>query len=91
MKEPLGTVLIIGPFNYPFQLVMEPLIGAVAAGNTVIVKPSELTPNVSKVIQSIIEATFEETHVSVVQGGKDTLQSLLTLPFDHIFLQGVQK
>ncbi len=91
MKEPLGTVLIIGPFNYPFQLVMEPLIGAVAAGNTVMVKPSELTPNVSRVIQSIIEATFEETHVTVVQGGKDTLQSLLTLPFDHIFFTGSTK
>lgn len=91
MKEPLGTVLIIGPFNYPFQLVMEPLIGAIAAGNTAIVKPSELTPNVSKVIQSIIEATFEETHVSVIQGGKDTIQSLLALPFDHIFFTGSTK
>ncbi|MCO4332515.1 aldehyde dehydrogenase [Staphylococcus hyicus] len=91
MKEPLGTVLIIGPFNYPFQLVMEPLIGAIAAGNTAIVKPSELTPNVSKVIQSIIEATFEETHVSVIQGGKDTIQSLLDLPFDHIFFTGSTK
>ncbi|UWF57911.1 aldehyde dehydrogenase [Staphylococcus hyicus] len=91
MKEPLGTVLIIGPFNYPFQLVMEPLIGAIAAGNTAIVKPSELTPNVSKVIQSITEATFEETHVSVIQGGKDTIQSLLDLPFDHIFFTGSTK
>ncbi|MGV3277415.1 aldehyde dehydrogenase [Staphylococcus hyicus] len=91
MKEPLGTVLIIGPFNYPFQLVMEPLIGAIAAGNTAVVKPSELTPNVSKVIQSIIEATFEETHVSVIQGGKDTIQSLLALPFDHIFFTGSTK
>lgn len=91
MKEPLGTVLIIGPFNYPFQLVMEPLIGAIAAGNTAFVKPSELTPNVSKVIQSIIEATFEETHVSVIQGGKDTIQSLLALPFDHIFFTGSTK
>ncbi|PWZ93536.1 aldehyde dehydrogenase, partial [Staphylococcus pseudintermedius] len=49
VNEPLGTVLIIGPFNYPFQLIFEPLIGAIAAGNTAIVKPSELTPNVAAV------------------------------------------
>ncbi|UEX90774.1 aldehyde dehydrogenase [Staphylococcus ratti] len=91
VKEPLGTVLIIGPFNYPFQLVMEPLIGAIAAGNTAIVKPSELTPNVSNVIATIIEETFESDYVSVVQGGKACLQSLLQLPFNHIFFTGSTK
>ena len=68
-KEPYGTVLIIGPFNYPVQLVFEPLIGAIAAGNTAIVKPSELTPHVAIVIRDIIEDTFDETYVSVVEGG----------------------
>ena len=91
MKEPLGTVLIIGPFNYPFQLVMEPLIGAIAAGNTAIVKPSELTPNVAQVIQLIIEDTFENEYVSVVQGGKKQIEALLALPFDHIFFTGSTK
>ncbi|MEJ7217718.1 aldehyde dehydrogenase family protein, partial [Staphylococcus caprae] len=62
-KEPYGTVLIIGPFNYPVQLVFEPLIGAIAAGNTAIVKPSELTPHVAIVIRDIIEDTFDETYV----------------------------
>ena len=59
MKEPYGTVLIIGPFNYPFQLLIEPLIGAIAAGNTIILKPSEFTPNVSDVIQQIISDAFD--------------------------------
>ena len=65
MKEPYGTVLIIGPFNYPFQLLIEPLIGAIAAGNTVILKPSEYTPTVSTVIQSIIEEVFDAEYVSI--------------------------
>ncbi|WP_432371792.1 aldehyde dehydrogenase [Staphylococcus chromogenes] len=91
MKEPLGTVLIIGPFNYPFQLVMEPLIGAIAAGNTAIIKPSELTPHVAEVIQLIIEDTFEKEYVSVVQGGKEQIEALLSLPFDHIFFTGSTK
>lgn len=88
MKEPLGTVLIIGPFNYPFQLVIEPLIGAIAAGNAVILKPSELTPHVSEVIHKIIASTFSEDYIRVVQGDANVLQSLLTLPFDHIFFTG---
>ena len=58
-KEPYGTVLIIAPFNYPFQLVFEPLIGAIAAGNTAIIKPSELTPNVARVIKRLINETFD--------------------------------
>lgn len=88
VKEPLGTVLIIGPFNYPFQLVFEPLIGALAAGNTAVVKPSELTPHVAKVIEDIITTAFEPAYVSVAQGGADTIQALLKEPFDHIFFTG---
>ena len=90
-KEPYGTVLIIGPFNYPVQLVFEPLIGAIAAGNTAIVKPSELTPHVALVIRDIIEDTFDETYVSVVEGGIEETQTLLSLPFDYIFFTGSEK
>ena len=90
-KEPYGTVLIIGPFNYPVQLVFEPLIGAIAAGNTAIVKPSELTPHVAIVIKDIIEDTFDEAYVSVVEGGIEETQSLLSLPFDYMFFTGSEK
>ncbi|MCU5746187.1 aldehyde dehydrogenase [Staphylococcus sp. SQ8-PEA] len=91
MKEPYGTVLIIGPFNYPFQLVMEPLIGAIAAGNTAIVKPSEYTPNVSRVINKIISTTFDSAYIHVVEGGIETNQALLEQPFDYIFFTGSEQ
>ncbi|KZG48194.1 aldehyde dehydrogenase [Staphylococcus epidermidis] len=90
-KEPYGTVLIIGPFNYPVQLVFEPLIGAIAAGNTAIVKPSELTPHVAIVIKDIIEDTFDEAYVSIVEGGIEETQTLLSLPFDYMFFTGSEK
>ena len=90
-KEPYGTVRIIGPFNYPVQLVFEPLIGAIAAGNTAIVKPSELTPHVAIVIKDIIEDTFDEAYVSVVEGGIEETQTLLSLPFDYMFFTGSEK
>ena len=90
-KEPYGTVLIIGPFNYPVQLVFEPLIGAIAAGNTAIVKPSELTPHVAIVIKDIIEDTFDEAYVSVIEGGIEETQTLLSLPFDYMFFTGSEK
>ena len=90
-KEPYGTVLIIGPFNYPVQLVFEPLIGAIAAGNTAIVKPSELTPHVAIVIKDITEDTFDEAYVSVVEGGIEETQTLLSLPFDYMFFTGSEK
>lgn len=90
-KEPYGTVLIIGPFNYPVQLVFEPLIGAIAAGNTAIIKPSELTPHVAIVIKDIIEDTFDEAYVSVVEGGIEETQTLLSLPFDYMFFTGSEK
>lgn len=90
-KEPLGTVLIIGPFNYPVQLVFEPLIGAIAAGNTAIVKSSELTPNVANVISKIIEDAFEEAYITTVEGGVEETQTLLEQPFDYIFFTGSEK
>jgi aldehyde dehydrogenase (NAD+) len=86
--EPKGTVLIIGPFNYPFQLLIEPLIGAIAAGNTAIIKPSEQTPNTEKAIVKMIENTFDESYISVVTGSKEIVTELLELPFDHIFFTG---
>ena len=89
--EPKGQVLIIGPFNYPFQLVIEPLIGAIAAGNTVFLKPSEFTPNVSKIIESIIKETFDSSYIHVDQGGVEVAQALLDLSFDHIFFTGSTK
>lgn len=87
-KEPYGTVLIIAPFNYPFQLVLEPLIGAIAAGNTAIIKPSELTPNVARVIKRLINETFDANYIEVIEGGIEETQTLIHLPFDYVFFTG---
>lgn len=86
--EPYGTVLIIGPYNYPFQLVLEPLIGALAAGNCVVLKPSEFTPNVSKVLVKIIEETFDEKYIRIIEGGKEVTSALINSQFDYIFFTG---
>jgi len=86
--DPLGLVLIIAPWNYPFQLVLNPLIGAIAAGNRVIIKPSELTPHTSKVIEKLIQKTFANDHVSTVLGGAQETTELLKLSFDMIFFTG---
>lgn len=91
MREPLGTVLIIGPFNYPFQLVMEPLIGAIAAGNCAVIKPSEQTPHTSAIIEEIISAVFPADYVKVVQGEKEVTSELLEQKFDFIFFTGSTK
>ncbi|OQR56153.1 aldehyde dehydrogenase [Bacillus sp. CDB3] len=88
IKEPYGTVLIIGPFNYPFQSLIEPLIGAIAAGNCVVLKPSENAPNVSAVINKIISETFDEQYIRVIEGGRETTSLLIHAPFDHIFFTG---
>lgn len=87
-REPYGTVLIIAPFNYPFQLVIEPLIGAIAAGNCVVLKTSRDTPNVSAVIIEMIESIFDRQYIRVVQGGRETNTSLINAPFDYIFFTG---
>ena len=87
-REPYGTVLIIGPFNYPFQLVMEPLIGAVAAGNCAVLKPSSNTPHVAAVIRTVIRDAFDERYVRVVEGGRDVMAGLLAQPFDYLFFTG---
>ena len=87
-KEPYGAVLIISPWNYPYQLAFAPLIGAIAAGNTVVLKPSELTPNTSKITKEIIETIFEKKLVSVVEGGVDISTELLAQRWDYIFFTG---
>ncbi len=87
-NEPLGTVLIIAPWNYPFQLMIAPLIGAISAGNTVIIKPSEIAENTALVIEKIINSSFEKEYIHVVTGGVEISQTLLKLRFDHIFFTG---
>ncbi|MDB9312190.1 aldehyde dehydrogenase [Spirulina sp. CS-785/01] len=91
MAEPLGVVLIIGPWNYPFQLMIAPLIGAIAAGNCAILKPSELAPATAKIVSQIIEKCFISDYITVVEGDKDTTQELLAQKFDHIFFTGGTK
>jgi len=87
-KEPYGNVLIIAPWNYPFQLALCPLISAVAAGNRVVLKPSELTPNTSAIINKIIKKTFHINHVEVVEGGVEVSNELLISRWDYIFFTG---
>ncbi|WP_396157672.1 aldehyde dehydrogenase [Flavobacterium sp.] len=87
-KEPYGKVLIIAPWNYPYQLALSPLIAAVAAGNQVVLKPSELTPNTSRIISKIISETFDKNHVTCIEGGVDVAQELLTQRWDYIFFTG---
>ena len=87
-SEPYGKVLIISPWNYPYQLALCPLIAAVAAGNQVVLKPSELTPNTSAIIAKIIQEVFEENHVTVKQGGVEISEQLLSQRWDYIFFTG---
>ena len=87
-QEPYGVTLIIAPWNYPFQLQLAPLVGAIAAGNCAVLKPSELTPAVSAVISKMIREVFPDEYISVVEGGVETSTELLKQPFDHIFFTG---
>jgi len=87
-KDPYGTVLIIAPWNYPYQLAMVPLIGAISGGNTAFLKPSELTPCTSELIQEIVAAIFDEEYVAVMQGGVSIAQELLSKRWDYIFFTG---
>lgn len=86
--EPLGQVLIIAPWNYPFQLSLSPLIAAVAAGNCVILKPSEVARHSSGLLAELLGECFAVEHVRVINGGADLAQQLVSLPFDHIFFTG---
>jgi aldehyde dehydrogenase (NAD+) len=86
--EPLGIALIVAPWNYPFALTIQPLIGAIAAGNCAILKPSEHTPHTSSVIAKIINSNFDPNFVIAIEGGIETNQALLAEKFDHIFFTG---
>jgi aldehyde dehydrogenase (NAD+) len=89
-KEPLGVVLIIGPWNYPLQLLFAPLIGAIAAGNCVVLKPSEFAPATASVMQNIIETTFPKDYILFVQGdGAGIVPAMMNkFRFDHVFYTG---
>lgn len=87
-KSHYGVVLIIGPYNYPFQLTIEPLIGAIAGGNTVIIKPSEYATATETIIEKIIKETFEQEYIAVVTGDYKVNSDLLDLEFDYIFFTG---
>lgn len=86
--EPKGVCLFITPWNYPFLLTFHPLIACIAAGNTAIIKPSELTPHSSALIKKIVSVAFPEDEVVVIEGGADVASELLKLPFDHIHYTG---
>ena len=88
VPEPYGKTLIISPWNYPFQLSVTPLVGAVAAGNTVVLKPSEFAPHTASIIHSIIETVFDEEHVAVVEGDASTATTLLKKQWDYIMFTG---
>ena len=90
-KEPYGLSLIIGPWNYPINLILEPLVGAISAGNCVVLKPSELAANTSKIVKTIVGEIYDESYVAVIEGGADVTQSLLAEKFDHIFFTGSVK
>ncbi len=88
VRNPYGVVLIISPWNYPFMLTMEPLIGAIACGNCCIVKPSAYSQETSAVIKVIIEECFDSNYVAVIEGGRRENKELLKQPFDYIFFTG---
>ena len=86
--EPLGTVLILGPWNYPLMLVLRPLVSALAAGNTAVLKPSEQAPAVAQLLAEMVPRHFEADVVRVELGGAETAQALLRQPFDHVVFTG---
>ena len=87
-SEPAGVVLILSPWNYPFQLTLVPLIGAIAAGNCAVLKPSEYAPHTSAVLMDIIRDTFNPDYLTAVEGGVEASRALLEEKFDHIFFTG---
>ena len=90
LKEPLGVVLIIGPWNYPFQLLINPLVGAIAAGNCVVLKPSEFAPATAAIMKKIIEETFPKEYIYYVEGDGATVipEMMNNFSFDHVFYTG---
>eukprot|EP00026_Physarum_polycephalum_P006916 Phypoly_transcript_06969.p1 GENE.Phypoly_transcript_06969~~Phypoly_transcript_06969.p1 ORF type:complete len:496 (+),score=87.06 Phypoly_transcript_06969:85-1572(+) len=88
VHEPLGVVLVIGPWNYPIQLIFNPLIAAIAAGNCVVLKPSEVAANCSKVVAKLVPKYLDNSAVKVFEGGPEIIHPLLAEPFDHFFYTG---
>ncbi len=88
VKEPLGCSLIISPWNYPVQLLLNPLVGAISSGCTAVLKPSPYVPTVSKVIEGMISETFDKRYIAVVQGNREVNKALLDLRWDLIFFTG---
>ncbi|MCK8499019.1 aldehyde dehydrogenase family protein [Myxococcus fulvus] len=86
--EARGVVLVLSPWNYPFQLLMAPLIAAIAAGNAVLCKPSEKTPHTARFLARLVRDVFPENEVALFEGGAETAEALLRLPFDHFFFTG---
>lgn len=91
VSQPLGVVLVMAPWNYPFNLTMTPAIGAIAAGNCVVVKPSPYTPNVARVIDTIVAESLSPEHVCVIQGDRQVNAELLAQQWDYIFFTGGQR
>lgn len=89
--ESKGVCLIISPWNFPFNLTFGPLVSAIAAGNAVIIKPSEITPHCSAVMKTIVDAIFNPDEIALVEGDVATATALLELPFNHIFFTGSPK
>jgi len=88
IPEPLGTVLVISAWNYPYQIALIPAISAIAAGNTVVIKPSEIPNNTSKILAELINTNFDESHLSVIEGGVETTTELLQQKWDKTFFTG---
>lgn len=88
VKEPLGNSLIISPWNYPVQLLLNPLVGAISSGCTAVLKPSPYVPAVSKALEEMLAETFEERYIAVVQGNREVNSALLALRWDFIFFTG---
>ena len=88
VKEPLGTALIVSPWNYPVQLLLSPLVGAIAAGCTAVLKPSPYVPGVSLAIERMIRSAFEEEYIAVAQGNRAVNAQLFAMKFDLIFFTG---
>ncbi|MBT3622363.1 MAG: aldehyde dehydrogenase [Flavobacteriales bacterium] len=88
IPEPLGTVLVISAWNYPYQIALIPAISAIAAGNTVVIKPSEIPNNTSKVLSELINSNFDENYLTVIEGGVETTTELLQQKWDKIFFTG---
>ena len=88
VKEPLGTALIVSPWNYPVQLLLSPLVGAIAAGCTAVLKPSPYVPNVSRAIERLIDSAFDPQYIAVVQGNREVNRHLFSQKYDLIFFTG---